>query len=169
MHITFTQKFQGRFHAFRPRPPIAALPLMKAKYSAFSATKEMHGSSNGFSAAGFQKKAYILMSFAFLVALAIGSFAIHKIPPVVFLIYLIMSIMTIVVYAMDKYKAVKSQWRIPEATLHICELLCGWPGAMIAQVVIRHKNAKLSFQLIFWLMMIINIGILAFIVFKLPK
>ena len=64
---------------------------MKAKYSAFSATKEMHGSSNGFSAAGFQKKAYILLSFAFLVALAIGSFAIHKIPPVVFLIYLIMS------------------------------------------------------------------------------
>ena len=142
---------------------------MKAKYSAFSATKEMHGSSNGFSAAGFQKKAYILLSFASLIALAIGSFVIHKIPPVVFLIYLAMSLVTIAVYAMDKRKAVKSQWRIPEATLHICELLCGWPGAMIAQVVIRHKNAKLSFQLVFWAMVLINTGILAFIVFKLPK
>ena len=75
-------------------------------------------------------------------------------------------IVTIAVYAMDKRKAVKSQWRIPEATLHICELLCGWPGAMIAQVVIRHKNAKLSFQLVFWAMVLINAGVIAFIAFK---
>ena len=142
---------------------------MKAKYSAFSATKEMHGPSSGFSAAGFQKKVYLLLPLAFLVALAIGSFAIHKLHPAFLGIYLAMSIVTIAVYAMDKRKAVKSQWRIPEATLHICELLCGWPGAMIAQVVIRHKNAKLSFQLVFWAMVLINTGILAFIVFKLPK
>jgi uncharacterized membrane protein YsdA (DUF1294 family) len=139
---------------------------MKAKYSAFSATKEMHGPSSGFSAAGFQKKAYILLSLAFLVALAIGSFAISKLHPAFFGLYLAMSLVTIAVYAMDKRKAVKSQWRIPEATLHICELLCGWPGAMIAQVVIRHKNAKLSFQLIFWAMVLINTGVFAFISFK---
>ena len=83
-----------------------------------------------------------------------------------FFLYLAMSLVTIVVYAMDKRKAVKSQWRIPEATLHLCELLCGWPGAMIAQVLIRHKNAKLSFQLVFWAMTIVNVGIFAFIVFK---
>ena len=142
---------------------------MKAKYSAFSATQEMHGSSNGFSAAGFQKKVYLLLPLAFLAAIAIGSFAIHKLPPVIFLAYLVMSVVTIVVYAMDKRKAVKSQWRIPEATLHICELLCGWPGAMIAQVVIRHKNAKLPFQLIFWLMIFINTGVFAFIIFNSPK
>ena len=139
---------------------------MKAKYSAFSATKEMHGSSSGFSASGFQKKAYILLSLAFMAALAVGSFAIHKIPPAIFIVYLAMSLVTFVVYAMDKRKAVKSQWRIPEATLHLCELLCGWPGAMIAQVLIRHKNAKLSFQLVFWAMTIVNVGIFAFIVFK---
>ena len=139
---------------------------MKAKYSAFSATKEMHGPSSGFSAAGFQKKVYILLSLAFIAALAAGSFAIHKFHPAIFLVYLVMSIVTIVVYAMDKRKAVKSQWRIPEATLHLCELLCGWPGAMIAQVLIRHKNAKLSFQLVFWAMTIVNVGIFAFIVFK---
>ena len=139
---------------------------MKAKYSAFSATKEMHGSSSGFSASGFQKKAYILLVLAFMAALAGGSFAIHKIPPAIFLVYLVMSVVTIVVYAMDKHKAANGKWRIPEATLHLFELLCGWPGAMLAQVIIRHKNAKVPFQLVFWAMLVINVGVLAFFLFK---
>ena len=139
---------------------------MKAKYSAFSATKEMHGSSSGFSASGFQKKAYILLSLAFIATLAAGSFAIHKTPPAIFFVYLVMSIVTIVVYAMDKHKATNGKWRIPEATLHLFELLCGWPGAMLAQVIIRHKNAKVPFQLVFWTMLIINVAILAFFIFK---
>ena len=139
---------------------------MKAKYSAFSATKEMHGSSSGFSASGFQKKAYILLSLAFMATLAAGSFAIHKIPPAIFFVYLVMSVVTIVVYAMDKHKAANGKWRIPEATLHLFELLCGWPGALLAQVIIRHKNAKVPFQLVFWAMLIINVAILAFFIFK---
>ena len=139
---------------------------MKAKYSAFSATKEMHGPSSGFSAAGFQKKVYILLSLAFIAALAAGSFAIHKFHPAIFLIYLVMSVVTIVVYAVDKHKASNGKWRIPEATLHLFELLCGWPGAMLAQVIIRHKNAKVPFQLVFWAMLVINTAILAFFLFK---
>ena len=139
---------------------------MKAKYSAFSATKEMHGSSSGFSASGFQKKAYILLSLAFMAALAVGSFAIHKLHPAIFLVYLVMSVVTIVVYAMDKHKAANGKWRIPEATLHLLELLCGWPGAMLAQVTIRHKNAKVPFQLVFWAMLVINTVVLAFFLFR---
>lgn len=139
---------------------------MKAKYSAYSATKEMNHSSSSISAPGIQKNAYLFLSIVFLAALAIGAFALRKIPPAFFFVYLIMSIATIVIYGIDKHKAVKAKWRIPEATLHLCELLCGWPGAMAAQVVIRHKNAKLPFQLVFWLMIILNTGLLAFIVFK---
>ncbi len=142
---------------------------MKAKYSAYSATKEMNGSSSSISAAGFQKHLYLLLSVVFLGGLALVSLVFHKLHPAAFFIYLVMSLVTIVVYIMDKRKAVKSQWRIPEATLHICELLCGWPGAMLAQVIIRHKNAKLPFQLIFWLMIFINTGAFAFIIFNSPK
>lgn len=139
---------------------------MKAKYSAFSATKEMSNTSSSISAAGFQKYLHLIVSIVFLATLAIASFGLHKLHPAFFIIYLVMSIATFVVYAMDKHKATNSQWRIPEATLHICELLCGWPGAMLAQVLIRHKNAKLPFQLVFWVMLIINAGLFAFIVFK---
>ncbi len=34
--------------------------------------------------------------------------------------------------------------------LHLLELLGGWPGAFLAQQVFRHKTRKLSFQLVFW-------------------
>ena len=139
---------------------------MKAKYSAFSATTEMNKSLSSISAAGFQKYLYLLVSIVFLLVVAIVSFGLRKLHPAFFFVYLIMSLATFVVYALDKHKAANSQWRIPEATLHLCELLCGWPGAMLAQVLIRHKNAKITFQVVFWAMLIINTGLFVFIVFK---
>ena len=139
---------------------------MKAKYSAFSATKKMHGSSGSFSVPGFQKQVYVFLPLVFLLALIIGAYALRTIPPAIFWIYLVMSVVAFVVYGMDKYKATSGKWRIKEATLHLLELLCGWPGAMLAQVFIRHKNAKPSFQLVFWAMLAINLGLFAFFIFR---
>ena len=44
--------------------------------------------------------------------------------------------------------------------LHLAELFCGWPGAMLAQALLRHKTAKLSYQLVFWLCLALNLAIL---------
>lgn len=33
----------------------------------------------------------------------------------------------------------------------------GWPGALLAQQWLRHKSSKTSFQLQFWLMVLINV------------
>jgi uncharacterized membrane protein YsdA (DUF1294 family) len=52
---------------------------------------------------------------------------------------------------MDKARAEKEERRVPENTLHMLELLGGWPGALIAQQWLRHKTAKVSYQVIFWL------------------
>lgn len=55
-------------------------------------------------------------------------------------------------YAIDKRRAqAKGAERLPEAGLHMLELLGGWPGAFAAQRLLRHKNAKLGYQLKFWL------------------
>jgi uncharacterized membrane protein YsdA (DUF1294 family)/cold shock CspA family protein len=76
-----------------------------------------------------------------------------------FFAYLILSLLTFIVYAFDKTKAHKNERRIPEQILHFLEFLGGWPGALITQRVIRHKNKKKSFQAIFWVIVIIHITV----------
>jgi len=76
-----------------------------------------------------------------------------------FFTYLLMSLATFIVYAYDKTKAHKNEWRVSEQKLQLLALLGGWPGALITQRVIRHKNKKTSFQVIFWIIVIIHIAI----------
>ena len=37
--------------------------------------------------------------------------------------------------------------RIPEGTLHLIELLGGWPGSLVAQYGMRHKTKKKSYRI----------------------
>ena len=53
-------------------------------------------------------------------------------------------------YWRDKRAAEAGRSRLPESTLHLLALLGGWPGAFLAQRMFRHKTAKLSFQFVFW-------------------
>jgi len=61
------------------------------------------------------------------------------------------SAITYLVYALDKMRAQAEDWRIPESTLHALALIGGWPGAFLAQQFLRHKCAKMRFQIPFWL------------------
>lgn len=82
-----------------------------------------------------------------------------------FFVYLIMSLTTFIIYARDKTMAHKNEWRTSESTLHLFELLGGWPGALITQRVIRHKNKKTSFQITFWVIVIFHLAIWVGVVF----
>jgi uncharacterized membrane protein YsdA (DUF1294 family)/cold shock CspA family protein len=68
--------------------------------------------------------------------------------------YSLGSLLAVALYMHDKRSALRSGWRTPEARLHLVELLGGWPGALVAQQALRHKTCKLSFQLVFWLIVI---------------
>lgn len=68
--------------------------------------------------------------------------------------FLVINVLTAVVYSWDKWKARNGGWRISEMQLHLCELLGGWPAAFLMQRLLRHKTSKLSFQVIFWLIVI---------------
>jgi len=57
---------------------------------------------------------------------------------------------TYMAYASDKRRARRGAWRISETTLHMLELLGGWPGAWLAQRRFGHKCSKTSYQLTFW-------------------
>ncbi|MCY1358785.1 hypothetical protein D9M69_453280 [compost metagenome] len=70
------------------------------------------------------------------------------------LAYPLLSVVSFALYWQDKHRAQTRSWRTPEKTLHVIELLGGWPGALIAQQVFRHKTRKLSFQLVFWVIVV---------------
>lgn len=71
-------------------------------------------------------------------------------------VYAIASLLTFFLYWRDKHSALKDRWRTPETTLHFFELAGGWPGALVAQQVFRHKTRKLSYQLTFWLIVVLH-------------
>jgi uncharacterized membrane protein YsdA (DUF1294 family)/cold shock CspA family protein len=77
-------------------------------------------------------------------------------PLAVLVLYLAASVLTFVVYAMDKSAAVQHEWRTAESTLHLFSLLGGWPGAVAAQRLLRHKCSKESFQVAFWITVVLN-------------
>lgn len=61
----------------------------------------------------------------------------------------VFSLLTFMVYKFDKENAKTGGWRTPENILHVLSLFGGWPGAFLAQHILRHKNKKIVFQLIF--------------------
>lgn len=71
-------------------------------------------------------------------------------------IYALMSVVAFALYGYDKKQARHSGQRTPEKLLHGIELLGGWPGALLAQQVFRHKTRKLSYQLLFWLIVLLH-------------
>ncbi|WP_082378909.1 DUF1294 domain-containing protein [Marinagarivorans algicola] len=75
-------------------------------------------------------------------------------------VYALLSLMAYVLYWKDKRAAINNQWRIPENTLHMCAVLGGWPGAMLAQQSFRHKTQKIRFRIVFWFTVVINLMLL---------
>jgi uncharacterized membrane protein YsdA (DUF1294 family) len=73
-------------------------------------------------------------------------------------VYGLMSLITFAVYCFDKRSARLGRPRTPEATLHVLEFLGGWPGALVAQRLIRHKNAKVGYQVVFWLIVAVHVA-----------
>lgn len=71
--------------------------------------------------------------------------------PVILVLYAVASLVTFFAYAIDKRAAIRGSRRTPERSLHLLELIGGWPGALIAQRVLRHKTRDARFRLLFWL------------------
>lgn len=86
----------------------------------------------------------------------------RSVPHGVALAYAAMSLLCFMAYALDKSAARSGRWRIRETTLLMLGLLCGWPGAVLAQQLLRHKTTKPSFQIAFWVTVLLNVvGFLA--------
>ena len=69
-----------------------------------------------------------------------------------------LSAITFVAYAMDKAAARRGVWRTAERSLHLLALAGGWPGALLAQQLLRHKSAKRAFRGVFWGTVLLNVA-----------
>jgi uncharacterized membrane protein YsdA (DUF1294 family) len=83
-----------------------------------------------------------------------------RFPALLFWAFAGMSSVAFILYGLDKWAAKREAQRTPESTLQLCALLGGWPGALLAQQVFRHKSRKRSFQIMFWLTVAVNCGAL---------
>lgn len=104
----------------------------------------------------------IYLALAFLSFIA-GAYFTDLIPKNLALVYLCLSVVTFLAYAFDKSKAQSGAWRTQESTLHLFALAGGWPGAAIAQQLLRHKSKKADFRAGFWFTVIINCGALGWL------
>ncbi|MBH0014231.1 DUF1294 domain-containing protein [Pseudoalteromonas sp. NZS100_1] len=74
----------------------------------------------------------------------------------------VLSAITFLMYAWDKRQAKRSSHtkvnRTPERTLQLLTLFGGWPGALLAQQLLRHKSQKRRFIIVLWLCILVNVG-----------
>ena len=83
---------------------------------------------------------------------------IWRVPGWVAALYVGASVVCALVYAIDKSAAKAGRWRVSESTLHTLSLVGGWPGALVAQQVLRHKSNKASFRSAFWGTVVVNVA-----------
>ena len=76
------------------------------------------------------------------------------------ILYSLLSTITFIVYGFDKLAAERGGKRVRERTLHLLALCGGWPGALAGQWRFRHKRRNRTFQVNFWLTVLMNVALL---------
>lgn len=96
-----------------------------------------------------------IFAISFCIILALGTI-IGKVHTAIAGTYILASLLTYFAYSNDKAAAQENRWRTKESTLHLFGLFGGWPGALVAQKILRHKSKKQEFQFTFWGTVIMN-------------
>jgi len=99
-----------------------------------------------------------LLAFALAYALVA---LVRGMPGWVDALYLGASALCVAAYGIDKLAARGGRDRVPEAMLLSLGLVGGWPGAIVAQRVFRHKTVKRRFRVLFWMTVVVNVAVFA--------
>lgn len=109
-----------------------------------------------------------LLASTLFFAILVGRLVLDELPLTLLAAYGLFSAVAFLVYGADKAAAEQGRWRTSESTLHTIALMGGWPGALVARRVFRHKTTKQPFRTIFWLTVIANCVALAWFVHDAP-
>ena len=83
------------------------------------------------------------------------------------LIYLaVINVVTFFMYGVDKWKAKRSKWRIPEATLLLIAVLGGSIGAWLGMKVWHHKTLHKKFRYGVPAIIIVQIALIGYFLYR---
>ena len=74
---------------------------------------------------------------------------------------IVINVVTLIVYGIDKVKAMKGKWRISEATLLILAAIGGSIGALLGMKVWHHKTMHKKFKYGLPLILLAQIALIA--------
>ena len=63
----------------------------------------------------------------------------------ILIILLTINTLTFIIYGIDKYKAIKGLWRIPESRLLLLAAIGGSIGALLGMIIWQHKTLHIKF------------------------
>ena len=72
---------------------------------------------------------------------------------------LLVNLLAFALYGIDKLKAKKGAWRIPESTLLLVAFLGGSLGALLGMELFRHKTKHAKFKVLVPLFLILHIAL----------
>ena len=89
-------------------------------------------------------------------------------PVITYLLWYLVAVnlVTFTVYGVDKAKARRGAWRVPEKTLFLLPLLGGSVGALLGMLVFRHKTKHWYFVWGIPLILLAQIALAAWIYVK---
>ena len=70
--------------------------------------------------------------------------------------YIVINLVLYITMVIDKKRAIKDGWRIPEKNMFIMAVLGGGLGGLCAMVFKRHKNRHLDFIMVFTMTSILH-------------
>ncbi len=86
----------------------------------------------------------------------------------IFLIYIAIANLTaFIMYGIDKRRAIRDQWRIPEKKLLLAALLGGAPGALWGMILFHHKTKKAKFFLTVPVLFVLQVVLFSWLFWRL--
>ncbi len=84
----------------------------------------------------------------------------------IWMLLAVMNLLSFTLMGIDKMKAKRGAWRIPEKALFLATALFGGLGGVLGMQVFRHKTRHLSFKIGYPVLLIIQIIVLAVFVLR---
>lgn len=79
---------------------------------------------------------------------------------------LIINLLAFLLMGLDKAKARRNKWRIPEKTLFLSAIIGGSAGAILGMQVFRHKTKHTSFRIGMPCILVLQIALAAYILLQ---